>query len=97
MVPKLCVFAEMTNGRGTVPISIRVIDVDEARPPVFTANLEVAFPDPLAISQIACGAAGAMFPEPGEYRVQALSAGHVLSERRLLMLLDKPKEPGPQA
>ena len=97
MMSKVCVFAELTNGRGTVPVSFRVIDADEARPPVFTANVEVAFPDPLAISQIACGAVGATFPEPGEYRVQVLCGGMVLAERRLVMILDKPAEQPPAA
>lgn len=92
MMSRACVFAELTNGRGTVPISFRVVDADEARPPVIAANVDVAFPDPLAISQVACGALGATFPEPGEYRVQLLASGVVLAERRLLMILDKPAE-----
>lgn len=98
MMSRVCVFAELTNGRGTVPISFRVVDADEARPPVITANVDVAFPDPLAISQVACGALGATFPEPGEYRVQVLANGVVLAERRLSMILDKPAEqPGGHA
>ncbi|HVU63491.1 MAG TPA: hypothetical protein VHC70_05920 [Phycisphaerales bacterium] len=93
MMSRMCVFAEMTNGRGTVPVVMRVIDADEARPPVFTASVNVTFADPLAISQVACGAVGATFPEPGEYRVQILSGAAVLAERRLLMVLDQPAGP----
>jgi hypothetical protein len=92
MLTRLCIFAELTNGRGTVPVSMRIIDADEARPPVLTGNMEVAFPDPLAVSQLAFGAGGVLFPEPGEYRVQLLSGGHLLLERRLVLILDKPPE-----
>lgn len=86
MHPSLVVFAELTDGRGMVPIKLRVIDVDEQNPPIAEAEGEVDLTDPLAVGMLVMGFVGMVFPEPGEYRVQLFSGSEPLLERRLLLL-----------
>ncbi len=47
--PQLALYVALTDGRGTVPIKIRLIDVDEELEPLFEAESEMAFDDPRAI------------------------------------------------
>jgi hypothetical protein len=95
-IPRLCVFVELTNARGKFPLSVRIVDADEARPPVVVAETELDAPDPLAICAIGLGMGGLVFSEPGEYRVQLLSGGELLLERRLVLVQLKPPEPPPE-
>jgi hypothetical protein len=86
MHPSFAVFAELTDGRGKVPIALRVIDADEQRPPIAEAQAEVDMSDPLAIGMLILYFNGIVFPEPGEYRVQLFTGSELLLERRLLLL-----------
>jgi hypothetical protein len=83
--PSMTIFAELTDGRGKVPLLLRVIDVDEDRTPVVEAQFEVDIPDPLAVQVVVWPLQGLTFPEPGEYRVQLFSGSEHLLERRLLL------------
>jgi hypothetical protein len=85
MLTRLCIYAELTNGRGKRSVQIRVIDADESRPPVIDAGVELEFNDPLDVSQVGFSASGVVFPSAGEYRVQLLCAGAMLMERRLMV------------
>lgn len=85
LLGRLCIYAELTNGRGAQSIKIRIIDSDEARPPVIDAAVNIDFTDPLDVSQVGFGASGVVFPSPGEYRVQLLSGTTLLMERRLMV------------
>jgi len=85
MLARLCIYAELTNGRGAQSITIRIVDSDESRPPVINAGVNIEFSDPLDVSQVGFGASGVVFPAPGEYRVQLLSGTTVLMERRLMV------------
>ena len=93
IVPRLCLYAELTNARGTISLTWRVVDADEARPPVATAEMELTSPDPLVVHQFGLGIGGLVFPEPGEYRAQLMAGGEVLLERRLVLVHLTSSEP----
>lgn len=84
--PHMVVYVVLTNGRGRVPIKITIADVDEEREPVFQAVADVDFTDPRAVVDMICPILGAVFPEPGEYRVALSASGTLLMERRLLVI-----------
>lgn len=83
--PLICVYADLTNGRGKVPVRVQIVDSDEERPPICVLEQEMDFPDPRMIAELDFGMAGLVFPEPGEYRVQLFASGHHVIERRLLV------------
>jgi hypothetical protein len=74
-------YVELTNGRGTVPLRIRLVDANEDREPLWEENHEVEFPDPRMVMQLVSLLAGITFPEPGEYRFQIFASGEFLMER----------------
>lgn len=84
--PRMTVFAEVTDCRGTTPFLVRVIDVDERHPPLAEATTEVEMPDPLQTGMLVLPLEDLVFPEPGEYRVQLFSGHAPLIERRLLLI-----------
>ena len=81
----MTVFAEITECHGRKPFIVRVVDVDEQRAPLVEVDTEVDSIDPLAIALLVLRIDGLVFPEPGEYRVQLVSAGTPLMERRLVL------------
>jgi hypothetical protein len=80
--PEMAVYAVLTNGRGAVPITVQLIDVDEVRC-IFTIQVPVRFPDPLATIDVAFDIRDATFPAPGHYRLQIIAGGQVLMDRKL--------------
>jgi hypothetical protein len=84
--PALIVYLAFTDGRGQTPLSIRLVDVEEARPPVFESNALLNFSDPLAVIEMAFYQPEVIFPQLGEYRLQLFGAGQFLRERRLFVL-----------
>jgi hypothetical protein len=92
--PQLSVFASLTGGHGRVKLTIRIIDVNESRPPLVQGQGEVQFNNPLAIANLALQFHGLTFPEAGDYRVQLLSNGALLREARLRIVQAKPRPPG---
>ena len=83
--PFMTVYVELTDGRGQVPLTLRLVDSDEDSE-IFRAETEVNMSDPLAIVVTAFGINGAIFPKAGEYRMQLLAGTERLLERRLLLL-----------
>lgn len=83
--PVLGVYLDLTNGRGKVPIKVQVIDCDEEREPIWSAELEFDFPDPRMIAELDF-MTPLEFPEPGEYRVQVFASGEFVIERRLVLI-----------
>jgi hypothetical protein len=83
VVPRLVVYVALTEGRGTVPFVLRIVDADEADEPAHEFRGEVSFPDPLHTAYIVHDVQGLPFRRAGHYRVQLLVRGHVLFERRL--------------
>jgi hypothetical protein len=97
--PQLCVFVALTEGYGKTELIIRLVDANDARPPIVEGRGNVDFKNPRAIAHLALQFHGLTFPEPGEYRVQLWSGGELLREARLelikVQLRQRPK-PGPE-
>jgi hypothetical protein len=83
--PSLAVYLALTDGRGKTPLTLRLIDGEEERPPVFTVEALLDFPDPTQVVEGAFTCQRLQFPQPGEYRLQLLVAGELLLERRLFV------------
>ncbi|MGB2985045.1 MAG: hypothetical protein WBE26_04105 [Phycisphaerae bacterium] len=101
--PQICVYVALTEGYGETEFAIRIVDANDARPPIVEGRGKVRFKDPRAIANLALQFHGLTFPEPGQYRVQLYSNGELLREARLDMILLKtpPRKPqgdpqGPQ-
>lgn len=84
--PVIMVHAALTNGRGKVMLNVRLVDVDEERPPIINIDAPAEFIDPRAVLDFHTGAANIIFPAAGEYRVQLRANGELLSERRILVI-----------
>lgn len=81
--PSVAAYLKATGGRGAVPITLRLVDVDETRPPVFTFACTLPFADPTQAVESALAFYSPLFPEPGDYRLQCLAGGELLRELRL--------------
>ena len=94
--PQLCVHVSLTEGRGKTPLTICIVDADEARKPLVEGKGVVEFQSPRAIANLALQFHGLTFPEPGEYRVQLLCNEILLREARLTLVKAKrpPGQPG---
>lgn len=82
----IVLYAALSNGHGATPLTVRLVDEDDARPPVFEANATVNFPDPLTVAEIVLGHPAVVFPAPGRYSLQLRCAGQLLRERRISVL-----------
>lgn len=94
--PQLSVHVSLTDGHGKTPITIKVVDANDARPPIVQGTGTVEFKNPRAIANLALQFHGLTFPEPGEYRVQLYSGNALLREARMLLVKAHPRGPGPQ-
>lgn len=83
--PILCVYADLTNGRGVVNIKMQIVDVDEERPPVWVQEMPFEFPDPRAVGEFDLVIGAVTFPEHGEYRLQVFADNQFVIERGLLL------------
>jgi hypothetical protein len=83
--PALAIYLALTDGRGKMPLTLRLIDGEDASPPVFTAEGLLDFPDPTQVIEAGFACQRVQFPQPGEYRLQLLVNGELLLERRLLV------------
>jgi len=94
--PQICVYVALTEGRGKTPITIRIVDANEARKAIVEGKGVVEFKDPRMIANLALQFHGLRFPEPGQYRVQIWSGSSLLREARLHLLKAKmpPRPPG---
>lgn len=97
---QLSVFVALTEGHGKTDLLIRVVDSNEARPPIVEGRGRVDFKNPRAIAHLALQFHGLTFPEPGEYRVQLWSGSELLREARLelikVQLRQRPPQEPPQ-
>jgi hypothetical protein len=96
--PHLSVFVALTEGYGETELRIRIVDSNDARPPIVEGRGKVRFKDPRAIAHLALQFHGLVFPEPGEYRVQLYSGNELLREARLELVrfTPRPRRPGGQ-
>ncbi len=93
--PHLCVYVALTDGRGKTPLTIRIVDANESRPPVVQGSGTVEFKNPRAVANLALQFQGLRFEEPGEYRIQLLCKEATLRDSRLTMVLaERPPQAG---
>lgn len=90
--PSLCVYTELTDGLGTMPVRIRIVDVDEKGEEIASSQSDVTFEDPRSILQASVLLRQLRFPEPGEYRIQLFAGGEFLIERRIFVRLQPSAE-----
>jgi hypothetical protein len=83
--PQLATYAALTDGRSATTVQLRLVDVEEARPPVLEHETVLMFSDPTAEVEVVFFLTDLVFPEPGEYRIQLHAAGQLLRERRFLV------------
>lgn len=81
--PSLCVYVVVTDARGKVPFSLKLVDVEENKPPLFEGRFEAKVDDPKTVAEIVFNLEGLRFHGPGNYRFQLFAAGEFLMERRL--------------
>jgi hypothetical protein len=84
--PRLTVYVALVEGRGENVFQVRLIDVDQAREPVFVEEATVNFSDPITEHEVVFQLPDLVFPEPGEYRVELYADGRFLRERRLVLI-----------
>ncbi len=82
----LCVYFAMTDGRGSVPIKVRLVDANEELPPIFEAENPMEFTDPRAVHEGVIVIGNPVFPAPGEYRLQLFGGTEPMMERRVLLV-----------
>ncbi|NOX59274.1 MAG: hypothetical protein GXP29_10500 [Planctomycetes bacterium] len=93
--PQLSVYTSLTGGHGSVDLMIRIVDSNDARPPLVQGQGKVEFHTPLAVANLALQFHGLVFPQAGEYRVQLLCNGELLREARLRVMRAKPRPNAP--
>lgn len=95
--PQLCVFVALTDGHGKTDLSIRIVDANDARPPIVEGKGTVEFKNPRAIANLSLQFHGLTFSESGEYRVQLWSGVELLREARLELVQIQPRPFPPSA
>jgi hypothetical protein len=83
---RLGVYFAVTDGRGKIPMSLRMVDVAESEPPLFSLDFEIESPDPRSVTEAGIEVPALQFEKPGEYRVQLFAAGEFLIERRIVVV-----------
>lgn len=83
-MPPLCVYVAITDGRGTVPLTVRLVDgADETV--LYSRDLPRAtFRSPLETKELAIEVPNLTLPAPGTYRWQVLCGAEVIHERRFV-------------
>ena len=94
--PLLSVFVALTDGHGKTELVIRIVDADEARPPIVEGKGTVSFKNPRSIAHLALQFHGLRFPQAGEYRVQLWCYGELLREARLDLIRFQMRRPKPK-
>jgi len=84
--PAMAVYVVLTGGHGTTALTVRLVDTDEERAPVFELKADVAWPDPRVVMELDFAAGNVTFPAPGEYRLQVWSGADFLIERRIVVM-----------
>ena len=91
--PKFTLFAQFTNGRGTVDLSVRIVHLRDDENELFSTHGPLGFSDIREVKSFVFEVNGFKFPEPGEYRIQVFSNGEILGERRIACrIIEKPNE-----
>jgi hypothetical protein len=82
--PLIAVHVAMTDGRGQIPVTLRLVHADEENEPIVASEeLIVDFQDPTMEIEIDFEIRWCTFERPGEYRFQLFCGNDFLLERRL--------------
>jgi hypothetical protein len=85
-LPRTWLYLALTDGYGAAALTLRLLDADESRPPLFEEVLPPArFASPLEVKEVVMEVPAIPLPGPGVYRWQVLCEGEVLHERRLVV------------
>jgi hypothetical protein len=90
--PVLSVYISLTDGHGTVPVRLVLVDVDEERQPIFERTDEIKFTDPRMVMELCIWQGAVVFPEPGEYRLKLIAKDEFIIERRILVVNNEPAD-----
>jgi hypothetical protein len=93
LVNELHVYVCLTDGHGSLPVSIACIAAEEGDE-LFRGHAEVEFLDPLQVVELHFVFPHAQFPRAGEYRFQFYADGVLLRERKFFVsfVRDEPKQ-----
>jgi Family of unknown function (DUF6941) len=81
---QFAVYAALSNVHGRIQVTLRLVDADDAEPPLRQAGGPCDSPDgPLAVVFVYFILDGVTVPRPGFYRLQLLCEGACLLERRI--------------
>ena len=80
----LAIFCQLTNGRGRVPITVRLVDVGDSDTVLGEFKVEESFKDPREVRNLRLDIGGTVFPHEGEYRFQIYADEEFLGERRII-------------
>lgn len=96
--PKLTLYAQFSNGRGSVKGRVRVTKIGEEEKEIFSIEGPIVFKDIREVKALILDINGFVFPEEGEYRFQMYVDDDFLDERRIICrkinLQNKGKENG---
>ncbi len=93
-IPALSVYAALTECVGKTSLTLRIVDANEQRVPIYEEKGEVECDDPLAVLDAEFKIVGVQIPHPGEYRIQLFASGTPIMERRILAAQRPKKEEG---
>lgn len=83
--PWLTLFCQLTNGRGKVPITVRLVDVGDSEKVLGQLQVEATFKEPREIRNLRFDIGGIGFRHEGEYRFQIYAYNDfLLGERRII-------------
>ncbi|MHC4556058.1 MAG: DUF6941 family protein [Planctomycetota bacterium] len=83
--PSLAFFCQLTNGRGKVLVTIRLVDVEKNDEILFEGKMEAKFRDVREVTNMTFNFGGFVFPHPGEYRFQLYIGKEFLGERAIIL------------
>jgi hypothetical protein len=84
LVNELHVYVCLTDGHGSLPVSIACIAADDGDE-LFRGHADVEFLDPLQVVELHFVFPHAQFPRAGEYRFQFFADGVLLRERKFFV------------
>lgn len=89
--PGFTVYVSLTDGRGRVPLRIKLVAAADEGDPIAEAETEIDFIDPRAVVDFAAVLRNVVFPRPDEYRLQLFAGDEFVIERRIVVSLRTPE------
>ena len=85
VIPEMGIYIALTDGRGRLPIQVRLVDVGELRPPIFDIEGTLTFKNPNAVGESGINVLNVTFPKQGDYVLQLIVADKVIMERKVIV------------